>query len=43
MKYLYTVYFKNNKCEVTRKYIYVNIKDNVTENAVINILFSIIL
>ena len=41
VKYLYRVYFKNNKCEVTREYIYVNIKDNVTENTVRNILFSI--
>ena len=28
VKYLYTVYFKNNKCEVTRK-IYVNIKETM--------------
>ena len=42
-EYLCSVYFKNNKCEVTPKYIYVNIKDNVTENTVRNILFSILL
>ena len=43
VKYLYTVYFKNINVKSPVRYIYVNIKDNVIENTVRNILFSILL